>query len=152
MPRLPTLITALALLITALACGGGGRSSTPTSSSVEAPAPAPVADVDLDCDQLVARIASCADAFEAAYAETEAAGRAGKASLDAEPDGPAGAKSFMIAFRHEHNRVLGEQLCESWAQRDPPWRARLGACDPNAECEAFAACAAPAIGDPLSRR
>ena len=146
-----TLLTGgLALLLIALACGGAGTEAAVQVTSANEGRRAPVENVELDCDGFVDKIATCADAFEAAYALTEAAGRAGKSSIGGEPDGPAGAKSFMIAFRHEHNRVLGQQLCDSWQSRDNRWKVRLGECSLSASCDDFAACAAPAIGNPRS--
>jgi hypothetical protein len=148
MSRTPLLFGAAALVAAALACGGG-RTAPPAGTQAAATAPPAPHEVTIDCEALVPRIAACADAFEAAYAKTETAGHAGKAARDAPLDGEKGARNFMISFRHEHNRALGEQMCASWQQRDQRWLKRLAACDPTADCETFSACAAPAIGDPL---
>ncbi|MFK7929958.1 MAG: hypothetical protein AB8H79_17325 [Myxococcota bacterium] len=142
------------ILVFSLGCGAAPAKTNaggPDSSAETKPAASKGA--TLDCDALVNKIHTCADPFEAAFAKTQDAGNRGKQTAGGEPDGAAGAKTFMVAFRAPHNKdLVGMDMCKkSWTTRDPMWRDRLAACDATADCDTFSACAAPAIGDPVVR-
>lgn len=131
-----------------LGCGNGKAPST--RAVVGGPTQVPSSGPDLDCDALVDRITTCAVPFEQAYARTEDAGNRGKQTVGGPPDGEAGAKTFMLGFRGDHNRVVGMDLCtKDWRTRDPRWRVRLSHCDAHADCATWAPCVAEALGEPL---
>lgn len=137
----------LPLLLAACGATASGSGTTPPPTAApQAAEPAP-----LHCPPLVRKIHTCADAFEIAYAKTTDAGHRGRQTPGGADDGAAGAKALMVAFRLPHNRdSIGLDMCaRNWAIRDPRWTERLQACDLTASCEAFSACAAPAIGEPL---
>lgn len=133
----PILLLACGLV----ACRGNKANATPPSSP---------AGPDLPCPDVAAKIVTCIDDFEPAYALTEEAGKRGRATADGPLDGKKGAERLMIAFRHEHNRASGVELCNTqWATRDPAWRTRLLDCDLTKPCGTWSACAGPAIGSPM---
>lgn len=100
----------------------------------------------MDCDAFTKKMLECGDQFKAEYAKTKQAKTAGQG------DGAKGAKYFMMGFR-DQNAVdtIGMKICkEQYAIRDPRWQTRYAKCDLKADCATWAACAAPAMGNPLS--
>lgn len=127
--------SSLPILLLLVACGG--KTEEPVQAAPE-PAPAP-----LDCRGFTDKLVACADAFEAAYAKTEAAGIAG------EGDGAVGAKRLVDGYRGTLRDHLEQTQCvQQWNQSRGSWRQRFESCDLSADCDTWAACAAPAVGDP----
>ena len=86
-----------------------------------------------------------AEITKAAYAKTESAKTAGQG------DGAKGAGYFMMGFKDQKTiDMIGSKLCsEQYVNMDPRWQERYAKCDATADCDAWTACAAPALGDPL---
>ncbi len=133
--RIGMLFVVLAVACSVSACKKKGEEGGGTA------APAVPETPPVDCAKLLPKIVECSDAFYAAFAATEQAGKTG---------GGDPAKGVETLKPMWVPGEMGEQICKDmFGAKDPRWNARYNACWAAEDCAAWGPCMADALGNLL---